>query len=308
MPDSYASRRARQKVEILARVAAGASVQTLAREPGLPCAQTVTTWGRADPTFRHELRMAARRRTALRQAFDPILAEAFLARYRAGEPMGSILADPAMPTKTDVQRWRTREPPFAEEVRRIKALYEPARKQRLGRARIPRPFDQADADAVLVAIVRGAQIQTLNRAHPHLPGRDVVYRWRREQPEFAAEVVQALRHGKRRHGRAAQACAALEDRIVAGLVAGGSFSSLSRQPGMPRRGSLSRWYAQRPDFRAKVDAACQAREDSYVAVIAELARTVTPENCVAVGRQISELKRQVARLNHRPGRKKKRRS
>ena len=295
-----------QKMEILARVAAGASVQALAREPGMPCAKTVMSWGRADPTFRHELWLAGRQRTALRQAFDPVLAAAFLARYRTGEPMQSILADPAMPTATAVNRWRACELPFADEVRRIMALHEPARKQRLGRARIPRSFDQAEADAVLVAIVRGAQMETLNRTHPALPGRDVVYRWRREQPEFAAEVTQALRHGRRRHGRAARACAAREDRIVAGLAAGGSFSDLQRQPGMPRRGALSRWYAQRPDFRAKVDAACQDREDSYVAQIAELARTVTPENYIAVGRQISELKRQVTRLNHRPGRKKRR--
>lgn len=301
MADPYHSRRTMLKMEILARVAAGESVAGMAREAGMPSARTVSDWGRADPGFRQDLWVATQRRRAGRQALDPARAAAFLARYRAGETQKAILADPEMPSWHALARWRGLDMGFAEAVWAVAQDARSRQMRGIVRAKTPWAWDAGVADAVLVAVVKGAQLTRLAASHPGLPGRGVIARWRRERPGFDAQMRAAIRHGMRRGGRAARACGLWQAAIVDGIIAGGSLWSLSQQPGVPDATTLYRWYRHNPGFRAAVDQACQDREDVYFDAVGAAAATVTPATAAAVARRISALKRQLGRLAHRPG-------
>lgn len=305
MADPYRDRRAALKAAIVVRVSAGESVAGVCRSAGMPSARAVNDWARADAAFREALdaalRRAQRRERRGRWGFDPVRGRRFLERYADGETIAQILRDPAMPSHPVLAHWQRTDPAFAQAMRWVRdGAQGPRRRAATRRAKTAWAFDEAVADVVLVAVVRGAEIRMLARTHPGLPGRGVLARWRREQPQFAAELAAAVRHRKRRHGRAAQACAALQEQIVDGIVEGGSLYSLSLQPGMPDAGTLYRWVRRYPEFREAVAGACQDREDGYVDQVAALLGTITPENHRAVGRAISAVKRQVGRLAHRP--------
>ena len=241
------------------------------------------------------------------QARRAMLKFDILARVSGGESVRAICREPGMPSARTVSDWGRADPRFRQDLwaagqrRAARQSQKPQQLRGPRRVKTPRPWDEAVADQVLIRVMNGAELKTLGQTDPDLPGRGVLARWRREQPDFDAELRFAIRHRMRRHGRAAQSCAALSEAIVDGIVGGASLHSLSRQPGMPSDKTLYRWFHQRPAFRAEIDAACRDREDIYIDRIVELARAITPANHVAVARQISLLKRQLGRLRHRPG-------
>lgn len=115
---------------ILARVAQGETVQAICRDPGLPTAGTVTRWANERPKFRDRLSRAKtlggwdhdKKRRA--KSYCPVTAQAIFGRLCEGEAMTSICADPAMPGRGVVARWREAVPAFEQAValaRRVQA-------------------------------------------------------------------------------------------------------------------------------------------------------------------------------------------
>jgi hypothetical protein len=302
MPFAY-PHRAHLKVDILARIRAGERVADICAEAGMPCAGTLQVWRRSDRAFAAELALArAHGDWRRRLMFDEAKAAAFLARVAAGEQIRDLLSKPGMPSQKTYQYWRRTEGSFAEELGRLKALRDQARGERL-RGRY-RAFDQAVADRILVRAARGEVLRKMLETDPTLPCRVVVYRWRKENPEWDGALKVAFQVGRRERGhpralRTPQMTEAILDRIVMG----GSLRSIGREPGMPKRRTLESWIAKDAAFSAEVARACDHREDWYIDQMTLIADAAGPVSRAELRRRMSPLARQRARLQNRPGRK-----
>jgi hypothetical protein len=108
---------------ICARVAAGALLHPLCREPGMPTARAVDAWAAARPEFAQALaqaRAAAGRPAGVRGqplSYCQATAEAIFERLCGGESLTSIGRDPAMPALSTIYYWRRRVPGFEDLVR-----------------------------------------------------------------------------------------------------------------------------------------------------------------------------------------------
>ncbi len=129
---------------ICARVAAGETLASVCRSPGMPHRLTATNWRRQYPEFGAAMDAAAlaartARRLAEREAaarwmarrkapggqrakYGPALAEAICARLSCGESLLAICRDPAMPGMPTVFRWLREYPEF-------EAMYVVARRE-----------------------------------------------------------------------------------------------------------------------------------------------------------------------------------
>ncbi|MBW8812108.1 MAG: hypothetical protein JF588_01670 [Caulobacterales bacterium] len=296
MADPYASERASLKAAIVAEVAAGAPLRAVCRAPGAPCEATVRAWRRADPAFAAALASAQARRAEARRRLDPAKAEALLALYRTGEArLEDLLRQPGLPNRAAYERHRLAEPAFAEEMHRLKAEAEAARRVRFRRPR--RDFDPVVADRVLLWLGRGQPLTTLRRADPTLPCPKVLARWRREEPQFAMGLDECRRVGRLRAGPPRQPNrsprARLTPKILRRLAAGATLHGLSRERGMPSAQTLYRWVRLHPDFAAAVDQACSDREALYLERIMELADGATAETLPRVMGRIRRLRREL---------------
>jgi hypothetical protein len=300
MPSRYRRDAARLKAEIVARVAAGAVQRAVCGEAGMPGAQTVRNWAKADAAFTAEL-AAARRRGAWARlyAFDEGKAAAFLARARAGEPINALLAEPGMPSRRTYNHWKAAQPPFAEAVFALRQRRDAGLGER-GRAR-RRAFDQGLADRVIVGLhkglSRGLRLEAVLAGDPALPCKPVLARWRREQPEFD-RVLRMMFSAQRAAAKPVPEL--LVEEIVDHIVEGGSFASFSRLPGGPSRTTLRRWLRDR-DFAAAVAHACEFREEWYYDHIQMIAQSTPPGPLKEMNRSVGPLLRHLVRLRHRPG-------
>lgn len=105
---------------IVARAAAGESVNAIGRTPGMPQAQTVRAWARERPAFGAALEAARR---AAGNPFGPCVstyceetATEIFERLCEGEGLIAICRDPVMPVRSTVGRWLKAEPAFREAV------------------------------------------------------------------------------------------------------------------------------------------------------------------------------------------------
>ena len=204
MPGPYAQDTPRLKAEIVARADAGEYLRAVCASPGMPSEQTVSNWARADGMFGEALAAAQRRGTWRRlYAYDEAKAAAFLARARAGETINSLIGRPGMPSRATYTYWNRTQASFAEATFALRRRRD-ARTGDMGRAR-RKAFDQAVADKIIVRFNRGPTLKALLASDPELPSRDVVMRWRREQPEFD-KVLKMITAGKRRRGRQSRTC------------------------------------------------------------------------------------------------------
>ena len=133
-------------------------------------------------------------------------------------------------------------------------------------------------------------------ADPALPCRPTLRRWRRESPEFDAVLRWLL---VARRGRTPVAEPWVED-IVDHIVEGGSFASYCRDGG-PSRTTLRRWHRRDPAFAREVEKACEGREEWLAEQVLAAASSTQGEPVAAREQAVAALKRQVARLRHRPG-------
>ena len=219
------------------------------------------------------------------------MAADFLARARAGAPIRSLLGQPGMPSQTAYRRWKMAQAPFAEAAFALRQRRD-AHTRELGLAR-RRDFNQAMADRIVARLnVAKVGFKALLKADPELPSREVVARWRREQPEFDA-VLKMLIAAKRRIGRPVPE-AVVQD-VVDHIVEGGTFLSYSRQPGGPAFNTLRRWMRD-PAFAREVAQACEWREEWYRDQIEMIAERTPPGPLRQMERSIGPLKRQIVRL------------
>ena len=302
MPLAYPARHL-IKVAIVERVAAGETVRAICAGPGMPTTASVQVWRRADPGFAEELRLARLRGDHRRRlAFDPVKAEAFLARLRAGERIADLLARPGMPSQGTYRYWTRTEAGFQAELWRLKGLRNAERARRLeGRYRA---FDQAVADRIQLRVMRGEVLRRMLETDPSLPCRAVVYRWRRERPDWDGALKLAFRWGRHARGRSGgMRTPELTEAILGKIVKGASLRSLARDAGMPAVKTLYTWVKRDPAFAAEVAQACDWREDWYLDQMQLILDEAGPMSGKDLCRRMLPLRTQLGRLQNRPGRK-----
>lgn len=292
----YADRLVQVRQIVLDRVAAGEPLMAVCAELGQPSYASVHAWGRGDPDFARALTIARAQGEARRRwRFDEAQAQALLIRLRAGEPITSILRDPAMPSRRVYARWRATQAPFQEEIHRLNAD-----KAARGMARQLNPrraFEPALADRIVTRVAGGEPLQGLLNSAAGLPCRNVVIRWRKEQPDFDQALHIAIRIGRRRARTQGRFTPRLTARIVDAIRQGESLASLGRRRGMPCASTLYTWVRTDQAFAAEVAAASQDREDWYADHI--LMASEEPGSAA----KVAALRRRRARLQHRPGKR-----
>jgi len=172
----------------LARARAGEKVHALLREPGAPSRKTYDRWRAAQPPFaeaafalrqRRDAQLGERGR-ARRRAFDPVLADRIVVGLNRGARLEAVLAaDPELPCRPVLRRWRREEPEFDRVLRMVMAA----------RRRAPRRVPEPRAREIVEHIIEGGSFATFSR-RPGGPSRATLRRWLRDR-RFAAEVAWA---------------------------------------------------------------------------------------------------------------------
>jgi hypothetical protein len=255
MPFAYPDR-AQLKLTIIARVAAGETMKAICAEAGMPCADSVQVWRRADPGFAMELAMARRKGGGRRAyGFDEAVAAAFLARVAAGEQIRDLLARPGMPSQAAYAHWRRTNVGFQEALWRLRgARYR--RRSGAGHGRF-RAWDEAMADRILLAVMRGAVLRKLLNSDPAFPCPAVLERWRREEPVWDRALVMAMAAGRRARWRCSPE---LMEEIGQRIAMGASLRSLGTEPDMPSRRTLYAWSRRWPAFARELETASDFRD------------------------------------------------
>lgn len=185
---------------LIRRLAAGARLAEVLREPGMPSWRTYRRWMGAEGWFGAEVRrltgvkreMAAAGLRARHRAFDPAVADRLYRRLWRGEAtLRAVLASEAeFPSRAVLARWRREQPEFDARLRFVFGAWR-TRKAASGR---PRPgrgmWSEALGEAVLAGIVAGGSLRSLG-AQPGMPCAATLYAWVRDRPDFARAVAQA---------------------------------------------------------------------------------------------------------------------
>lgn len=290
------------RAAILARVAAGERVKHMAREAGMPCAESVNGWMRADPGFAAEMAQA-RRVGEHRRRFvcDEVKARAILGRLAAGETLSAVLRDPEMPSYRTFVHWRATQGWFAEEVWRLNRQKAANKAQRLRDRR--RAYDPEVGERLYVRLWKGERLRAILSSDKAFPSLSVLARWRRDEPAFDAMLRFAMGAWKHERPRRNDRLYSPErvGEVFAGIVAGGSLRSLARRPDMPCARTLYAWCRTRPEFAAMVAEACTFREDWYLEQLVRIAEAATPGTVGRARRAMAPLNAQLVRLKKRPG-------
>jgi transposase-like protein len=246
--------RGQLKAQIIARVAAGETVNAICAEAGMPCAGSVQVWRRADAWCRGEL-AAAQRKGAWRRElmFDEAVAQAFLARVAAGERIRDLLARPGMPSQRAYRYWTRTQPEFQAAIGRLRAGGY-SRRSMTGHPRW-RAWDEAVAGRLLAMVLAGAPMRRTLATDPAFPSLAVLGRWRAEQPEFAAALKTAIRRGKARGAtaRCRARAQAMEDVVGLRLTHGASLRDLDADPDLPCATTMRAWRRRWPGFADALD-------------------------------------------------------
>jgi hypothetical protein len=212
----------------LARARAGERVHELLRAPGMPSRGAYDRWRRSEPGFA-EAAFALRRRRdaqlgergrARRRSFDQGLADRVIVALNKGLFQGLTLeavlaADPELPCKPVLARWRREAPAFDRVLKMMFAAR---------RARV-RPVPAWRIEAIVDHIVEGGSFASYSRL-PGGPSRTTLRQWLRD-PAFARAVAGACEDRE----------AWYEDQILmAGDAArGASVRTLERRVGALKR-------------------------------------------------------------------------
>jgi len=280
---------------ILQRVAAGEPLKWIAAEPGMPCPESVTGWARRDPAFAAAYERAkaqgAWRRTLM---FDEAKARRLLARLAAGETIGRVLADPAMPSPRTYRYWRATYGEFAEAVGRLNAV-KTAEKAARARRRT-RAYDAGLADKILYRVGQGGRLRRVLSADPALPCLAVLARWRREQPQFDRDLRVCMTVAQLRRAGTRLYSAELVEEICGRIAEGATFRSLAADPAMPCLRTLCNWRRTKPAFAEAVASACRWRDDWWADQALDIASRATAATVDQARRRIGALRCKAARL------------
>ncbi|MDB5423481.1 MAG: hypothetical protein JWQ29_897, partial [Phenylobacterium sp.] len=176
----------------LARARAGEAINDLLREAGMPGRRAYRRWQATQAPFAEAVLALRQRRDreigrhgrARLRTWDPRLAEAILTAVSGGATLEAALAaDPALPCRPTVRRWRREQPEFDRMLRMIFAQWR-------ARRYAARGCTPELAEAILGRIVEGASFASLGR-EPAMPSRQTLRQWVRVRRDFAAEVARA---------------------------------------------------------------------------------------------------------------------
>ena len=174
------------------------------------------------------------------------------AAVEAGATLGRLAGRPGWPSRQTVYRWTLEDPDFARRLNE-------ARGWRRGLGVDAGPvFDEALASAFLLRVRRGEAVRDLVRREG-MPNRDRLDRWKRERPDFAAELEVAARFSQDLRPLAwARFDEAAADAIVARVAAGMPLPQVLAEPDLPGETAVRRWRAREPDFDKAVRTAQRA--------------------------------------------------
>ena len=185
----------------------------------------------------------------MRRKFDPARRpdlEAQLFRLsRAGLTLDQICAIDGWPSRPTLRKWLREKPSLGmlvahgrEELRRYEPRY---------------PF-APEAAAELIRRIRLREPIGVLIREPGLPHRRALTAWKRERPDFAAELAAATAYAAyfRRRYRPRRATMAyterLSDRIILAVVRGATLPQLYADRTLPSRAGLRRWRKAYPEF------------------------------------------------------------
>jgi hypothetical protein len=190
----------------LARARAGERVRDLLREPGAPGRRLYDRWRAgqapfAEATFALRARSNAalgERGRARRRAFDPVLADRIIVRLNSGARLEEVLAaDPELPCRPTLRRWRREAPEFDRVLRTIFAAWR-SRGSGLGRGRVGGPAGGSGRGGGVPESVRQAVCETIedggsfaSLAREGFASRATLRHWYRADARFAEAVDDA---------------------------------------------------------------------------------------------------------------------
>ena len=180
----------------LARARAGEGVHALLGAPGMPTRKQYDRWRASQPAFAQAAFALLKRRDAglgergraRRRDFDPALADRIIVGLHKGLPRGLRLedvlaADPALPCKPVLRRWRREQPQFDRVLRMIFSAWR-ARRGAL------RPVPDFLAEDICSHILEGGSFASFERL-PGAPSRQTPRRWVKNDLRFADQVAWA---------------------------------------------------------------------------------------------------------------------
>lgn len=309
MPTYAPDQRAGFQERLCQRLMDGESLDAICATPGWPSRPTLRKWARESPMFASYIAHGqAQRRRRERHPFRPDVAQRLIQRLRFGEALGDLIRQPDMPRRRELNAWKRQDPAFAAELQAAKAFADVDRRRygrrRDGRPRRSRmPYDEATADRLMLAVLRGATLPVLAR-DPTLPSALGLKRWRKADPEFDSALRGAMIVGHKARGRArteARCSPRLRRRIAERILAGASLHSLSKQRDMPSLHSLYKWVRERPDFAQDIALACRFRDEILLDDLLDLARLAVPGDGAVIARETGAIAKRLGQLRPYPG-------
>jgi len=186
----------------VARVAAGEAPADLFDQPGMPTRLTYRHWKATQGSFAEtmwRLRQVRRREFALvgramRRDFDPAQADVILGRlWREGSLERALAADPALPSRPIVRRWRREQPEFGRQVEAVLAACRRANARR--RKRPPSRWPD-DLDGQIAARVYAGETLAAIARDPQMPSSFTLKKWMAHRPAFAT-LIHAARNDRK---------------------------------------------------------------------------------------------------------------
>lgn len=171
----------------LVRVRLGDAVRKLVRQPPWPSRAVLNRWKHEQPAFAQALDAAvlyARATRSDRWRFNPAVADELMVRLLRGETLPQLMADPRMPGREILRRWRRRNRFFDLSMR--SALLARHRRRMRGRCGCTPEI----VDMVGDLILDGETLHSLSGRHG-LPHHVTLYGWMRTRPDFARAVTAA---------------------------------------------------------------------------------------------------------------------
>jgi transposase-like protein len=179
----------------LARARAGARIHELLREPGMPGRGLYDRWRAGQAPFAEAtFELRARSNLALgelgrarRRPFDQALADRIIVGLNSGARLEAVLAaDPELPCRPTLRRWRREAPEFDRVLKMIFAAWRSRGGGLAGGSRRARRVPEAVRGAVCEAIEDGGSFASL--ARDGFASRATLRRWYRADPDFAEAV------------------------------------------------------------------------------------------------------------------------